>query len=558
MDNVIPPLAPPSMNLPSADKGVNGQITLKPDLQLSLKTGDSLLLRIMMENDTFKASLNTGGKSLTLEMKPDLPLQLVNGRQYEVSARVTGNNGEKLQIQMLTIDSRKAETFLASSSQKNAAASQSAAVVKELNNAQAQVKLFPLKLSPLVENMLESINLSRGIKQHIMNAVGNIELKVDFKSILPAPLNHNPPLDKVLSQMEQTLQNVSQYQNKPEVLTALLNKLTTQIEGLKDMPLAATYSLKGDANVPMMDTALGKVLLETTVKLKTDTNVMLQIKEIISSAIKPLPLSELKSQPLLEVISKFVDTVKLQKLFNQFEHLSPLQFAKATPELGSHSTLASVLKIIEPLKNSPQHLEIASKILERFPGLNDKMLSNSLSFVKAAQSHHPISWLGEELTNELRGLGVEGKEVLNRISNFVIATNKETPVWRMVEMPFFNGDNMSKIRIALKKNEDDEENEKKRSSYKFGTRFVVETNFTRLGNFQFDGFSLAQDRRFDLIIRTSNEISKDLCANIMTLFKTSLHEVNYVGNININVKDNFIKIYEEEAIPSNLRKGVYI
>lgn len=572
MDNVIPPMTPPSMIPPVVDKGVVGIITTLPEVPLVIKTGESLLLKVMMEAGAFKVAFNSEAKDVVLNMKTELPLELVAGREYDVAARVVSNVGDKLQVQLLTIDNNKAEAFVAPKAvveNKIVSSFQSVdaklppkiadvAIVKELNNAQEQVKFLPLKLAPLVENMLKDVNLNPTIKQHVMNAVANIELKIDFKTILPAPLTHNQPLDKVLNQMEQTLQSMAQYQNKPEVLTALINKFTAQIDGLKDMPLAATYSLKGEANVPVMDTVLGKVLLETTVKLKTDTSVMLQIKDIISAAIKPLVDREVQSQPLNDLISKFIDVSKFQKLFTQLENLNPLQFIRENKEIKPTTDLAAVLKIIEPLKNQPQHLDVALKILEKFPAFNEKILSNTLSFVKAAETNNPSIWLGEEIIAELKTFGTEGKEVLSRLNNFVATTNKETPAWRMVEVPFFNGDSISKVKIALKKPEEDEEEAKKQNRYKFGTRFVVETNFTRLGTFQFDGFSLAQDRRFDLIIRTSNDIPKDLCAQIMNLFKNSLHEVNYVGNININVKDTFIKIYEDDAPENHLKKGVYI
>ena len=72
------------------------------------------------------------------------------------------------------------------------------------------------------------------------------------------------------------------------------------------------------------------------------------------------------------------------------------------------------------------------------------------------------------------------------------------------------------------------------------------------------GFSLAKDRRFDLVVRTSKTLPSDFCSHIVNLFKTSLHDVDYVGNISINVKENFIKIGEDEITQSQIRDGVYI
>ena len=87
---------------------------------------------------------------------------------------------------------------------------------------------------------------------------------------------------------------------------------------------------------------------------------------------------------------------------------------------------------------------------------------------------------------------------------------------------------------------------------------MVDTNFTRLGAFQFDGFSIAKEHRFDLIIRTERSVGNDLCANIMQLFKTTLNDVGYVGNIKINLKENFIKISENNTEDKFLSQDLFI
>ena len=89
-------------------------------------------------------------------------------------------------------------------------------------------------------------------------------------------------------------------------------------------------------------------------------------------------------------------------------------------------------------------------------------------------------------------------------------------------------------------------------------RFVVDTSFTVLGGFQFDGFSLPAERRFDLIIRTEKAVGEDFCAQIMQLFRHSLAAVDYAGNIRINIKEKFIKLCEDEPEDTILRNGIFI
>ena len=105
---------------------------------------------------------------------------------------------------------------------------------------------------------------------------------------------------------------------------------------------------------------------------------------------------------------------------------------------------------------------------------------------------------------------------------------------------------------------DEEEKKKSRENRRFGTRFVVDTSFSRLGSLQFDGYALAKDKRFDLIIRTERDIGSDFCANVMRLFKATLHEEGYAGTVKINVKEKFIKICDDSAESQTLADGIYI
>ena len=118
-------------------------------------------------------------------------------------------------------------------------------------------------------------------------------------------------------------------------------------------------------------------------------------------------------------------------------------------------------------------------------------------------------------------------------------------------MPLFDGNQLQPFKFAVKK--DSNKNNHKASKQKSGTRFIVETEFSKLGSFQFDGFSNVLKRNFDLIIRTSKYFDDDFCSNIINLFKKSLYKLDYSGTIKINCKSDFIKIYEQ----SNMNEGIY-
>ena len=127
---------------------------------------------------------------------------------------------------------------------------------------------------------------------------------------------------------------------------------------------------------------------------------------------------------------------------------------------------------------------------------------------------------------------------------------RETISWRVIEMPLFDGTRFFPLKIAVKKDSE----QAKSDNRKKGTRFLVETEFSKLGSFQFDGFSSVERRSLDLIVRTSKQLDDDFCSCIINLFKKSLYDVNYSGAIKINCQQNFIKIPDKEIV----NKGVYI
>ena len=141
--------------------------------------------------------------------------------------------------------------------------------------------------------------------------------------------------------------------------------------------------------------------------------------------------------------------------------------------------------------------------------------------------------------------------IITELNNIIQSSVKETPLWKITEIPYFAGEQIVPLKIALKKQKQEESSQDNNSNEE---RFVVETEFSILGSFQFDGFVQTCKRHVDLIIRTSRQFDNDFCANIINLFKNSLYNLNYTGNIKINQKDNFINFYQDYP-PS---QGIYI
>ena len=213
--------------------------------------------------------------------------------------------------------------------------------------------------------------------------------------------------------------------------------------------------------------------------------------------------------------------------------------------------VTNLLKVFEPLHDMPQ---TTLPILQKLPTLNKSLLSNLYAFYKAARNQDAEIWLGREIVTDLQSTGQKGQAVLQNLQEMVSISTRETPLWRLIEIPLFDGSQVIPFKLAVKKDMDKEQQEYQPDEK--AVRFVIETEFSKLGAFQLDGFSVVKKRKLDLIVRTSKPQNDDFCTHIINLFKTSLYNVGYIGNITVNQKEAFIKTEADGVV--NLPEGVFI
>ena len=282
--------------------------------------------------------------------------------------------------------------------------------------------------------------------------------------------------------------------------------------------ITAETALRGDKVV--LRTPLGEIIPEVPLKISSGEKFTLRLSELLG----------LEREPKMNQKS---DGVSPQPLGSKLsEILAPLQ-TRVAPK-------------------------IYSAIIEKIPAHNHKMLSNIMTFLKAAGEGKVETWLGQDVVDSLRLSGPEGQKALARLEDMIIGRREDNTQWRIIEIPFYGAENLSRIQVAVRRFGKDGRHQQSNAKGKAAARFVVDTSFTVLGGFQFDGFSLPHERRFDLIIRTEKEIDTDFCTEIMNLFRKSLSEVDYAGNIKINIKEKFIKLCDDEPEPPLLQDGIYI
>lgn len=542
MDSLIPPINTPSVNPPSTDKPVGGVIEVVPGgLQnVTITPNQSAMLEVLanakntlMQSLVGKIQININNQLLEVpvEVKLEVPLKFSEPSVNNIGVKLLPQTDGRLAVKIVAINNEspekylfKTETPLANSRPQNQAG---LPLINDTGKPLPPVELSPLKISAVLENMGREIKVSsEALKPLIQEFAKTTAVVKMMPQNLPQASETLPkPLETTLSGLKTTM---SDFATGKISLSEAVSQIKSELLTLKNVNLPAETMIRPNNNMVMIRNPLAEVWVETPIKIANGLPVMLKIEDLVQRFGEQL--------------------ISLRP-----EHLSMDDIMAPVKSLPADN----LLKILQPLVDKGQR-ELAAAVLNRVPDPSTpRMLANLVSYVKATGEHNINRWLGTDVVDKLNTTS-EGREVVSKLSSMFVASHQDNLNWRIIEIPVLNGQNLSKIRIAIKKILDEEEKQKSKQNRQYGTRFVVDTSFTRLGSFQFDGYSLVKDKRFDLIIRSEHELDNDFCANMMRIFKNTLHEEGYVGNVKINVKEKFIKICDNQSNNEILTNGIYI
>ena len=548
MDSLIPSVNLPGLGGVSPEGSLVVQIENPPPELQKLGLGETLLLELVQNGGKLDVTeLQAMIKSSATGKLLDIPVTLQGGKnlnlpdsgEYELSARLVSKNPQSFELKILTINNQKPEDFLprptngttSGQSVKNPVmpepdngrimpAKTETAIITDKSSLFSEAGMLPLKLGTALEKIFVQNNVPPAVARQLGESLNNFSLQLQIVSVPAETAQNAVPADKIpqsdFLQKIVTLVKNNMPSDGGTLPEKIMQQLTKDIVGqvtVQQNKFITGEMKNADGRLwPVVETPLGPLVPETNLKIPDETKLLLQITGLFQN--KAAEVSKLSSPGLKEV----------------FELLQAR---------GMN--------------------DVEDTILQKIPQNNEKLLSNIMSFVKAARSGKPEHWLGAETLNRLKAAGTDGTEVLEKLNNAVNAQVQENSGWKIINIPFY-GDNMfNRIRVAVKKMEDEEQQrQEKRRKEKSAVRFVVDTSFSVLGAFQLDGFSFVKDKRFDLIVRTEKDMSRDFCSEMMRLFQKSLEDVGYSGNMKINVKENFIKICEDENKNATLENGIFI
>ena len=472
---------------------------------VKLETGQTLLLTLdgqgnmLLQNETGEL---VNLPQNVLRLNKNIP----QNTTLELTVKISNIQNQTAEVQVVNMKISTDKTNINQSEN-------SSLIIKDISQPQ-NIVLKPVNLNEIAQPLLQKLNLPPEQRAKVQTALQQVEIKTQIANISESP---NEPMSPKIPLNTET----GIYKNIKTVLEKLPTELASQ-------------------------------------PLQSDEIIQNRVQELVNQ-LQPFVGEKIPAKVTNNVFKTNLGFIRTQLPIQLPEELmAELDIVSITNQTKRERVAApsdNLVHLMQTLKNESPNIYrlIASKL----PADNQNMLVNMTAFTKAATTGDLKKWLGEETIRQIENQGSIGKTVLKELQQTLDVSSRQTPTWRTIEIPYYIENQMEKIKLAIKQYPD-EEDTTENPRQKFGTRFVVDTNFTKLGAFQFDGFSFAKDRRFDLIIRTEKYIDDDLCSNMMRLFKTSLNDVEYVGNIKINLKENFIKISENTTEDNILTQGMFI
>ncbi len=175
---------------------------------------------------------------------------------------------------------------------------------------------------------------------------------------------------------------------------------------------------------------------------------------------------------------------------------------------------------------------IAQAVLEQTIARPGAQLAGGLAFfLVALRGGGDLKrWLGESSVQALEKSG-RGKlvqqlsEEMREMARAGSAETAKTGDWRPLFMPVFDGEGVRQLRLFVHRDGGEESDDDKPP----GKRFLVDADFTKLGQFQLDG--LVAGKKLDLVVRTKQALPADITKNINAIFTRSLDASGFAGQL---------------------------
>jgi len=175
---------------------------------------------------------------------------------------------------------------------------------------------------------------------------------------------------------------------------------------------------------------------------------------------------------------------------------------------------------------------VGREAMQALPHVGAKLASGILFFLAAVKGGDMRQWMGSKAFDRLE---LKMPELAAKLKGDMVQLQQlfmHSPLdqWTGVMLPMLHGEQLDYAKLYLR----DEHSEGEKSPGKTKEqRFIVEVEFSHLGEMQFDGFvrQTSPKSQFDLIIRTARGLDPAISNEIRGMFETSIAATGYNGYI---------------------------
>ena len=175
---------------------------------------------------------------------------------------------------------------------------------------------------------------------------------------------------------------------------------------------------------------------------------------------------------------------------------------------------------------------IAQQVVKpKVPAPNLQLTNTFLMFMAALRGGDIRGWFGDEAAKTMERAGQ--KNFLSKLVGDIgelakLADDTPPGEWRPMPLPFFDGKGLQQIWMFTRQQQS-EDGDDEDGDQNPGTRFVIELNLSEMGGLQLDG--LVQEKRFDLILRSRQELPQSVRRDLSQIMETSLGSTGYDGSL---------------------------
>ena len=204
---------------------------------------------------------------------------------------------------------------------------------------------------------------------------------------------------------------------------------------------------------------------------------------------------------------------------------------------ASWPTLSESLAILQ--RTDPQ---AASQLAQSIPDGGPRTAVALIAFVQALRTGDPRQWPGDANLRAVERTGPRGMHLATQLSGEVsemAARARDVGgEWRSVPIPWNADGCVERITLVTRREEPQDEESKKQSGGK-DTRFLINSDLSKLGSMQLDGIFRKETRGSDLMIRTKETLPDHMRRDLTGMFASSNAAMGLKGGLTFQVVKKF-------------------